>query len=306
MVIHSKYVERAEILCFTFFVKFPILIVNFPARPLTVRPFFIFPVVERLFQDFDNLLIYAIAVQIHSLRCYIPKLVEPAARVTSHSLKPGVIAAISASTVGALLIATLIFLLCRRRRKRHPEVVGGSSSARSFMRESPPPRDNEYSKEWRVPESPPPHARLNSQSGAGWPEDAPAPAWAVPPDPVAAEHPDMTDVYGFGQDVAWKEAHYEDPLPTVTVKPPSQPGGSGSTHPDIGVVPPTPQSVIIHHNMPLAAPLVRSPSAASSVFSEYSAASMVPRRPPPLPPAITEETPRGGRPNLHLPAPGYF
>lgn len=244
--------------------------------------------------------------------------------MTSHSLKPGVIAAISASTVGALLIATLIFLLCRRRRKRHPEVVGGSSSARSFMRESPPPRDNEYSKEWRVPESPPPHARLNSQSGAGWPEDAPAPAWAVPPIPLRQNtqsfsslsgraphytlrsHASMTDVYGFGQDVAWKEAHYEDPLTTVTVKPPSQPGGSGSTHPDIGVVPPTPQSVIIHHNMPLAAPLVRSPSAASSVFSEYSAASMVPRRPPPLPPAITEETPRGGRPNLHLPAPGYF
>ncbi|KAJ7263654.1 hypothetical protein B0H12DRAFT_1068973 [Mycena haematopus] len=90
-------------------------------------------------------------------------------------------------------------------------------------------------------------------------------------------HASMTDVYGFGQDLAWKEAHYEHPLPAhastsmhpdidITPAPPSM-------HSEIDVVPPTPPSEI-NHTMTPAMPLMRNPSTASSVNSEYSTASM--------------------------------
>jgi len=124
----------------------------------------------------------------------------------------------------------------------------------------------------------------SSANGSGWPEDVtPIPlrvdrqtrqsfsssVAGKAPHYTVRSHASMTDVYGFGQDVAWREAHYEDPLPVVH---PSQP--ATPMHPEIDVIPPTPPSGIIHHNMP-SAMLLRSPSTASSVSSEYSTASMV-------------------------------
>ncbi|KAJ7436907.1 hypothetical protein B0H11DRAFT_2362767 [Mycena galericulata] len=80
----------------------------------------------------------------------------------------------------------------------------------------------------------------------------------------------MIDVYGFGQDVAWQEAHYEDPLPI----------GGPAHSADIRIIPPTPLSDLNHHDTTASAtPLLRSPSAASTVSSQYSIASMPGRLP---------------------------
>jgi len=127
-----------------------------------------------------------------------------------------------------------------------------------------------------------------STAGSGWPEESPA--WPSPtplrierqrrqsvnsvasraPHYTVRSHASMTDVYGFGQDVAWKQAHYEDPLPAAS------PLHLDHTHPAIDVTPPTPRSGIINLNVPSAMPLLRSPSTASSISSEYSTASALP------------------------------
>ncbi|KAJ6493448.1 hypothetical protein C8R45DRAFT_1073329 [Mycena sanguinolenta] len=207
------------------------------------------------------------------------------ATVTPLSHRPGVIAAISACIVAAVLIASLLFFLCRRRRKRQMQ-IGSSSSEHHFMREQARFED---AKEWR--DSQP------STPSSAWPETA-TPPWTAPttlaadprsrqsitslktPHYTLRSRASITDsVQGFGQDLAWRDAHYEHPLPSreIEVIPPMPSvliHPSSSMHPDIDVVPPTPPSGIIHHNMTPATPLKRNPSTASTVNSVYSTASM--------------------------------
>ncbi|KAK7058051.1 hypothetical protein R3P38DRAFT_1192328 [Favolaschia claudopus] len=204
--------------------------------------------------------------------------------------RPGIIAAIASASLATLLLAALVLFFCRRRR-HHRQVQLGSSitSQEVFMRDHPHNENMEDS----------PHSLTGS---AGWPSEEPV--WAsqmqarlerwqsrqsvnstlvstgkAPPMPMphytVRSHASMintnTDVYGFGQDLAWKEAHYEEPLPAVRPLPPS----NSASYPDIEVIPPTPRAEIIYPNMPSAVPLMRSASTASSARSEYSAESMV-------------------------------
>ncbi|KAJ7160640.1 hypothetical protein C8R43DRAFT_993510 [Mycena crocata] len=109
-------------------------------------------------------------------------------------------------------------------------------------------------------------------------------------------HASVGDVYGFGQDVAWQQAHYEDALPT-----PSR------AQPDIDVLPPTPHSdsasannMVIQHDI-TNAPLLRNASTASTVPSVYSTASMeqeedlerIPEQPEHLPTTSASSTVAG-------------
>ncbi|KAJ7926039.1 hypothetical protein B0H13DRAFT_1973292 [Mycena leptocephala] len=119
--------------------------------------------------------------------------------------------------------------------------------------------------------------------------------------------------HSFGKDVAWKEAHYEDPgpLPVFRGRPSSsQPKMSRSTplYPEkkINITPPTstPHSGVVFHpnnntNNDKIAPskaamwlLRRSTASASSVSSEYSTASasmIVPETSVPHDSTVTEE-----------------
>ncbi|KAJ7270249.1 hypothetical protein C8J57DRAFT_1508293 [Mycena rebaudengoi] len=78
----------------------------------------------------------------------------------------------------------------------------------------------------------------------------------------------LTDVYGFGQDLAWQDAHYVDPLPVASAP-------AGEQHqPHIDVTPPTPLLGTAHSRIPSSeTPFLRSHSATSSISSEYSVAS---------------------------------
>ncbi|KAJ6565819.1 hypothetical protein DFH09DRAFT_1157090 [Mycena vulgaris] len=200
---------------------------------------------------------------ISSSSTQIPSPTSIDTQITPVSHRPTIIAAISASTAGVLLLLLFAILLYRRRLAR-PQPRG---SMTSVLRK--PPGDDE--KGWN--DSP------RSTPGSGWPEDSTT--WVElqtrqsltsfsgkGPHYTVRAHPSVSDVYGFGQDVAWQEAHYEDPLP---VSPPP----SRSAYPPIDVIPPTPPSGVIHHNTASAMPLLRSHSAASSISSVYSTASMV-------------------------------
>ncbi|KAJ7665595.1 hypothetical protein B0H17DRAFT_289307 [Mycena rosella] len=196
---------------------------------------------------------------------------------TPLSHKPAVIAAIAVSVAVALFLTSLaVFIYRRRHARRHLASI--TSTQQAFFHDASADLED---KPW-------PQSSARSTAGPGWPSESQP--WTVPiPLPVEREqtrtrqsvpsfsakgphytvrsHASMTEVYGFGQDMAWQEAHYEDPLPPT-------PGA----HPSVGVVPPSPTSptsVIIHHNMASATPLLRSHSAASSVSSQYSTASMV-------------------------------
>ncbi|KAJ6533446.1 hypothetical protein DFH09DRAFT_1181424, partial [Mycena vulgaris] len=124
-------------------------------------------------------------------------------------------------------------------------------------------------------------------AGSGWSEDSTT--WAVPiplrvealqnrrsptsfsakgPHYTVRAHSSVSDVYAFGQDVTWQEAHYEDTLP-------ASPPPSRFAYPPIDVMPPTPPSGVIYPNTASAKPLPRSHSAASSISSVYSTTSMV-------------------------------
>ncbi|KAJ7670767.1 hypothetical protein DFH06DRAFT_1178892 [Mycena polygramma] len=166
--------------------------------------------------------------------------------------------------------------------------VGSSTSSHPIMHEYPAEADTTL-RYW--PTTP------DSTASAGWPEDPARPIPLPPglgqrhqslstmagkaPHYTVRSHATMTDVYGFGQDVAWQEAHYEDPLPhphplaqnSAQIQPYAQPM--------IDVVPPTPRTGSMQQvdHMPTAASaaLLRSASSAtaSSMASEYSTASMV-------------------------------
>ncbi|KAJ6471651.1 hypothetical protein C8R47DRAFT_746369 [Mycena vitilis] len=224
----------------------------------------------------------------------IPSLAAIAdAKSTPLSHRPGIIAAISASVVVAALFAVaLVFFLYRRRRTRTRQMQAGSST-------SSHPIMHEYSAEpdttlryW--PTTP------GSTASAGWPEDPARPIPLPPglgqrhqslstmagnckaPHYTVRSHASMTDVYGFGQDVAWQEAHYEDPLPHPHPLTQNSAQIQPFAQPIIDVVPPTPgtgsmQQVDYHMPTAASAALLRSASSAtaSSMASEYSTASMV-------------------------------
>ncbi|KAJ6580428.1 hypothetical protein DFH09DRAFT_1145944, partial [Mycena vulgaris] len=201
----------------------------------------------------------------------IPSPTSTDTQTTPLSRKPRIIAAISVSTAGVLLFLFFTMLLYRRRRARHHP----RGSITSVLRK--PPGDDE--KRWKD--------SARSTADSGWPEDSTT--WTVPisfhvdelrtrrsltrfsgkgPHYTVRAHPSVSDVYVLGQDIAWQEAHYEDTLP---VSPPP----SRFAYPSTGVIPPTSPSGVIHHNTASAKPLLRSHSAASSISSVYSMASMV-------------------------------
>ncbi|KAF8212644.1 hypothetical protein K438DRAFT_1168286 [Mycena galopus ATCC 62051] len=199
------------------------------------------------------------------------------AQVAPLAHRTGVIAAICASIIAALLTALIVFFLCRRRRIRQRQLASSTSEQHHFMHELPTPREEDAP--WR--DTPP------STAGSGWPENANGSPWTAPGPPSVGRDrrsmksiasfsgktphyttrsrasASMSEVYGFGQDLAWREAHYEHPLPT-------NPSGSTPMRPQIDVSPPTP---VLHHTTGSALPLVRNPSTASSINSEYSTAS---------------------------------
>jgi len=156
--------------------------------------------------------------------------------------------------------------LIYRRSARRTQFDTTASPRQSFLREP----SQEEDKGWKE------SARTVSSS---WPDEQ-QPTWTVPipsrietrdrnssfggkaPHYTVRSRASVSDVYGFGQDVAWQEAHYEDPLPPRVA---------------IGVVPPTPPSANMHHSH--STPLLRNHSTASSISSEYSTASMTTIRP---------------------------
>ncbi|KAJ7743042.1 hypothetical protein DFH07DRAFT_1063610 [Mycena maculata] len=192
------------------------------------------------------------------------------AQVTSGSHRPAIIAATIVSIGTLLLLIPLLFCIYRQRRARQNQPT--SSQRHCFLPKNTVEDDE---KSWK--DSP------RSAAGSGWPEES----WVDPAPPsvervrprqsvtsfsttraphyTVRSHASMGDIYGFGQDVAWQEAHYEDPLPIG--------GPPASFNPEIDVIPPTPG--IIHHDMPVT-PLLRNPSTGShaSARSEYSTASM--------------------------------
>ncbi|KAJ7138316.1 hypothetical protein C8R44DRAFT_767231 [Mycena epipterygia] len=208
----------------------------------------------------------------------IPSTHSTDARVTPLLHRPGIIAAIVASTTAVFLFILLALFLHRRRRARQKRLDAINSHDESFLQYS---RGEDEAKGWKD--------SARSTAGADWTEESPP--WAIPI-PLRAERvharqsvnsfsgkgPHYTvrsrpstvgDVYGFGQDVAWQEAHYEDPLPALD-------SPDRASYPPIDVTPPTPSSAIIHHNMASAVPLLRGHSVASSISSQYSTASITP------------------------------
>ncbi|KAJ7443583.1 hypothetical protein B0H11DRAFT_2343836 [Mycena galericulata] len=210
------------------------------------------------------------------------------AKITTASHQTVIIAATTASIAALILLLGLGFFIYCRRRSRRNQLDLITSQRRSILPENSTLAD--YSdKDWKD--------TVRSTTGSGWPSESqptspvhrtfsnPLPVdglqlrqSAQPSSPSArAPHytvrsrASMTDVYGFGQDVAWQEAHYEDPLPI----------GSPARSADIRIIPPTPLSDISHHDTTTASatPLLRSPSAASTVSSQYSIASMPGRLP---------------------------
>ncbi|KAJ6628161.1 hypothetical protein B0H10DRAFT_269544 [Mycena sp. CBHHK59/15] len=206
----------------------------------------------------------------------IPSHASTDAQVAPLSHRPAIIAAVSASIAAVLLFVFFLFFLYRRRRARQKQLGSITLQDHSFLREHSGDDDD---KGWKD--------SARSTAGSGWPEESPACTIPIPlhveevqtrqsvssfsgkaPHYTVRSHASMSDVYGFGQDVAWQEAHYEDPLPVVATP-------DRAAYPAIDVIPPTPPSGIIHHNTASAMPLLRSHSAASSISSEYSTASMV-------------------------------
>ncbi|KAJ6529926.1 hypothetical protein DFH09DRAFT_1411984 [Mycena vulgaris] len=202
----------------------------------------------------------------------IPSLAPTSSQSAPLSHKPAVIAAIAASIAAALLCVIFAIFLYRRCRARQ-RVGSITPSAHSFLRPTP---GDDNDKGWRD--------SGRSTLASGWadqpsPRTVPIPlrvegvqtrqsvgsfAGKTPHYTVSRAHTSVADLYGFGQDVAWQEAHYEDPLPV----------GAPPDHPAIGMIPPTPPSGVIHHNIASATPILRSHSAASSIPSEYSTTSM--------------------------------
>ncbi|KAJ7023867.1 hypothetical protein C8F04DRAFT_1133154 [Mycena alexandri] len=197
------------------------------------------------------------------------------------SRMPAIIGAIVASVVVVALIAILIFFIYHRGRKRRSKISSIISQQDPFMWEHPLEAD--------VRRKDPAH----SAAEPGWPDEFSVSTISTPrprssivsavstplrgrrqssnalatkgPHYTIRSHASVGDVYGFGQDLAWQEAHYEDVVPM----------SGPAARPAIGIVPPTPSSETGNHDMP-ATSLLRNPSTASSVPSVYSTASMTP------------------------------
>ncbi|KAJ6616062.1 hypothetical protein B0H10DRAFT_1414458 [Mycena sp. CBHHK59/15] len=178
--------------------------------------------------------------------------------------------AVSASVVLVVALIACLYLY-RRRRKAHNQRKGINYKPQIFLVRTPTQSDdterrssaNGWSQEpdpWCVSVPDGPRTRRSTASVAK------APHYTV------RSHASISDVYGFGQDAAWQDARYVDALPIVPAVPPHI---DSEAYPSIDVVPPTPPSAALSHTTPL----LRSHSAASSIASTYSTASMV------LPPA---------------------
>ncbi|KAJ7106523.1 hypothetical protein C8R44DRAFT_805470 [Mycena epipterygia] len=192
----------------------------------------------------------------------IPSHESTDARVTPLSHRPAIIAAISASAAAILLLMLFVLSLYCRRRSSQKRLRSIASRDDPFL------QDNAgEAKKWKdSPRSP--HSSWSEELST-WTVPIPLNIERVHRGSFSTKGPHYTvrsranpvsDVYGFGQDVVWQEAHYEDPLPAVS--------------PPIDIIPPTPPSGIIYHNTASAMPLLRGHSAASSISSQYSTASM--------------------------------
>ncbi|KAJ6526387.1 hypothetical protein B0H19DRAFT_1275744 [Mycena capillaripes] len=239
---------------------------------------------------------------------------ESQAILLSH--RPGVIGAIAVVTVVAvLLLSFLAFFLYRRQRRiqqmqvvrnerifvhdpfiqeytRNTEAKGWAPSSSTTDTWSGSPAEEVSGSASKMISIPFPLRvdRLRRQSVTSLARSTPASHYTV------RSHTShvMGEAQSFGKDVAWKEAHYEDPgpLPIFRDRPSSsQPKMSSSTplHPKkkINVAPPTPtpHSGVVFHpentNNDNIAPskaamwlLRKSTASASSVSSEYSTASV--------------------------------
>ncbi|KAJ7183449.1 hypothetical protein C8R46DRAFT_1308064, partial [Mycena filopes] len=223
------------------------------------------------------------------------------AQASSSSLihMPAIIAAIATSVAATTLIALIVFFIYRRRHTRAAQrrkalSIAFPDSPFAWERE---PGVQDDDKPWAPP-------------GSGWPapEELSLPVPVIPvPRPTTAErirrpsshshslgarggphyivrsHASVGDVYGFGQDLAWQEAHYEDVVPLssgapITISPLAL-GSSG-----IGIVP-LPPTLRPSSGGAAATPLLRNTSHASTVSeaSVYSRPSMA-LSPSPSPP----------------------
>ncbi|KAJ7183435.1 hypothetical protein C8R46DRAFT_515420 [Mycena filopes] len=212
---------------------------------------------------------------------------------------PAIIAAIATSVAAVTLIALIVFLIYRRRHTRAAQrrkalSIAFPDSPFAWERE---PGVQDDDKPWAPP-------------GSGWPapEELSLPVPVIPvPRPTTAErirrpsshslgarggphyivrsHASVGDVYGFGQDLAWQEAHYEDVVPLSSGAPiPISPLALRSS--SIGIVPvPLPPTLRPSSGGAAATPLLRNTSHASSMSeaSVYSRPSMAPS-PSPSPP----------------------
>ncbi|KAJ7152886.1 hypothetical protein C8R46DRAFT_1042516 [Mycena filopes] len=208
--------------------------------------------------------------------------------------------AIATSVAAVTLIALIVFFIYRRHtraaQRRKALSIAFPDSPFAWERE---PGVQDDDKPWAPP-------------GSGWPapEELSLPVPVIPvPRPTTAErerirrpsshslgarggahyivrsHASVGDVYGFGQDLAWQEAHYEDVVPLSSGAPiPISPLALGSS--SIGIVPVSlPPTLRPSSGGAAATPLLRNTSHASilSESSVYSRPSMA-MSPSPSPP----------------------
>ncbi|KAJ7443653.1 hypothetical protein B0H11DRAFT_2344034 [Mycena galericulata] len=208
------------------------------------------------------------------------------AKITTASHQTVIIAATTTSTAALILLLGLGFFIYCRRRSRRNQLDLITSQRRSFLPENLTDYSDKDLKDTAcsttgsgLPSESQPTSPVHRTFSNPLPVDGLQLRQSAQPSSPSARAPhytvrsraSMTDIYGFGQDVAWQEAHYEDPLPI----------GGPAHSADIRIIPPTPLSDLSHHDTTTASetPLLRSPSAVSSVSSQYSIASMPGRLP---------------------------
>ncbi|KAJ7214872.1 hypothetical protein GGX14DRAFT_562903 [Mycena pura] len=256
------------------------------SQKLAIRFNFVFtrctnPVQFQLKSIYHEFPFYAVLLK----RCQPVKHLQVTSHTTvatkdSSAHRTAIIAALTATIAAALFLGVVIFIFWRRRRTR-----ARSPGQQNVMRErSADAVAGPDDKGWL-------------DSASGWPGTQSMPTWAppvaiplrrasmrrasmstllgpgtpaTPKTPhysVRARESSMAG-FGFGQDIAWQEAHYEEVC---------APSGAG-VHSEAGVpvLCPTPPSAATFDTAGGAAsavPLLRSHSTASSVSSVYSAAS---------------------------------
>jgi len=223
-----------------------------------------------------------------------PSQIPPTHAAAGKSNRVVIIAATTASIASLLILLSLGFFLYRRRRSRQKRMAsqplpflcrsagsydetGWKYSARSTTGSGWPGQDSEptspVQRTFPIP-FPVECSQMRQSVGSSFG----CSVGAKPPHYIVRSRASIID-YGFGQDLAWQDAHYEDPLPMRI--------GSAQAQypaPAIDVTPPTPSSGIIHHDLPTATSLLRGNSTASTISSLYSKESMLPDVTSPPPP----------------------